>query len=95
MEISGTIFEVVVEPSYKTTRTYANRYGHRRKMRGVSESQKTYSKMGNRTEKCRKSYVYSMRDRSKITYMIHVNIHTSEQCKDLNGFGTSMSQEVF
>ena len=34
MEITGTIYEVLIEPSYKkTTREYSNYSGHSRKMR--------------------------------------------------------------
>ena len=44
--------------------------------------------MGKRASKRNQRYVDCPRYRSKLTYMIHDNVHYSEQCKLLNDFGT-------
>ena len=46
MEMSESIYEGVVEPSYKTrNRVYSNRAVHSRKIRGETASSNTYSDM--------------------------------------------------
>ena len=42
--------------------------------------------MGKRDVKCKKIYVDSLRERSKLTCMIHAPGHSSEQYKFLNYF---------
>ena len=78
MEISGTIYEGVVEPSYKiTTRGYNNHDGHNRKMIGVSASSKAYYKIGKCSGKRKQIYEDSTIYRSKLTCLIHGHVHFS------------------
>ena len=89
MEISEVIYEGAVEPSYKkTTRVDSNRDGNSRQMSGVSASSKAYSEVGNHSGNLNQRYIDHLIDRSKLTYLMHGNFHSSEQCKFLNDFGT-------
>ena len=75
------------------TRAYANRAGHSRQMRGVATSSKKNSEMGNHTDKRKQRYVDHMRDRSKLTCLIHSPGHSSYECRVLNDFGTKYAKE--
>ena len=57
-------------------------------MRVVVTSSKTYFNMGIRSDKLRQSHVYCLRDKLKLTCLNHGHVHSSEQYKVLNGFGT-------
>ena len=71
MEISESIYEVVVEPSHKqSTRVYDNRVGYSRKKIGEASLSHTYSKMSDRYGKHRKIYVDHLKGESK-TCLIH------------------------
>ena len=78
MEIDEVIYECSVEPSYlKTTIVYSNHDGHSRQIRGVAVSSKAYSEVGNHSGNIKQSYVDCPRDRSKLTCIIHGNVHSS------------------
>ena len=88
MEISESIYEGIVEPSYKkTTSADANRVGHSRENIGEDASLWTCPKNGGSANKCRKRYVESPTGKSK-TYLIHGPGNSSEECKVLGDFGT-------
>ena len=58
MEITESIYEGVVEPSYqKPTREHANRADHNRKKRGESASSHTHYAMRENAGKQKKRYV--------------------------------------
>ena len=93
MEIAENIYESVVEPSYKkTTRVDSNRDGNSRQMSGVSASSKAYPEVGNHSVNLNQRYIDHPRYRSKLTYLVHGNVHSSEECKFLNEFGTRYSE---
>ena len=77
MEISETICEGYVEPSYKNTIAEANMVGHRTQMRTVASSSKNYLHMSNFNVKQKQRYVYNMRDRSKLPVPF-ISIATSQ-----------------
>ena len=86
MEISESIYEGVVEPSYlKNTRADSNRAGHSRQNRGESASSCTCSKKVERSGKCRKRHIDSPTGKSKIC-LIHGPIYPSEECRVLGDF---------
>ena len=59
MDISESIYEVVVETSYKKpTMADANCAKHRRQKRGEAASSQTHSVMGDIYGRLRKQYVY-------------------------------------
>ena len=63
MEISESIYEGVVEPSYKTPNMEdSNHAGHRTKIRGEAASSNTYSDMSERARKRRNIYVDNPKD---------------------------------
>ena len=93
IEISESIYEVVVETSYKkNTRSDTNRDAQSRKIRGEFASSNTYSKTIERSGKHRKRYVYNTRDISKHTFIIHGPGHSSDECKVLGVFGFESSK---
>ena len=58
MEISESIFEGAVEPSYKNlNRVDVNRAGHSRNKRGEAASSQNHSEIGESAGKCRKQYL--------------------------------------
>ena len=74
MGITETIYEGVVEPSLKkTTRADANHSVQRSQIRGVYTLSKTHPDMIIRGGKRRKRYVYHLRDRPRLTCLIHGN----------------------
>ena len=78
MEISESIYEGVVEPSYKKlTRADSNRAGHCRKNRGEAASLCNRPKKGESTDKRRKRHVDTPTGKSK-TCLIHGPGHSSE-----------------
>ena len=76
-ENDETIYECIVEPSYKTNRLDDNRDGHRRKMKEVSDLSNSCSGMSRRSDKCNKGYVDHPSDRSKLTCLIQGIFHFS------------------
>ena len=71
MEIAESIYEGVVEPSYKKpTWADANRAGHSRHKRGEVASSWTCPEKGKSAGKCRKQHVDSRTGKSK-TCLIH------------------------
>ena len=60
-------------------------------MIGVSASSKAYSEVGNHSGNLNQRYIDHPRYRSKLTYLVHGNVHSSEECKFLNEFGTRYS----
>ena len=88
MDIAESIYEGVVEPSYKlSTGSDATHAGHSRKKRGEVASSHTYSKMSERVGKRRKRYVDYLTGKSK-TCLIHGPSHSSYECKVLRDFGS-------
>ena len=72
MEVVESIYECVLEPSYKkSTRQDNKRAGYRRKMSGETASSKNYSEIHDSPFKHIKRYVYHQRDRPKQTCLIH------------------------
>ena len=72
MEIVESIYDGVLEPSYKQyTRSDATRAGHSRKNRGESALVNNYSAMSEISGKRIKRYVYHPKGESK-TYLIYV-----------------------
>ena len=73
MEIVDSIYEGGVEHYYKkTTRSYANRAGHMREIRGETASSKNFSEMIESAVNHRKRHVDHTEDRSRQTCLIHV-----------------------
>ena len=56
-------------------------------MIGISALSKTYPEKKNCSVKRNKRYVDHLRDRLKLTYLIHGPSHSSEHCQVLNDFG--------
>ena len=78
MEISESINEGVVEPSYKKpTRTEPNRYNHSMHDRREASLSWTFTEKCAITGKCRKIHVDILIGRSK-TCLIHVPGHSSD-----------------
>ena len=72
MEISESIYEVILEPSYKkTTRSDSKCDGPSRKMRGEAALSTTCSNISESADKCRKSYIDHKKDKSELTCIIH------------------------
>ena len=88
MEIAESIYEGVVEPSYKKpTRADANHAGHSRHKGGEAASSWTPPEKGESAGKCRKRHVDSPTGKSK-SCIIHGPGHSSDVCKVLGDFGT-------
>ena len=89
MEISESIYKIIVEPSYKThIQTDANRAGHSRQNRGEVASPWTCPEKGESAGKHRKQHVESPTGKSK-NCLIHDPGNYSEECKVLRDFGTT------
>ena len=87
MEIAEYIYEGVVEPSYKKhTREDDNCADHSRKMRGESASSTTNYKMSESSGNRIKRYVDHPKDISKLSCLIHVPRHSSDECNILGDF---------
>ena len=83
MEISESIYEGVVEPSYKKpTRAYTNLSCHSRQKIIESAYSWTLPEKGESAGKRRKRHVDSPTEKSKIC-LIHGPGHSSEECKVL------------
>ena len=83
MEITESIYEGVVEPSYqKPTREHANCADHNRKKRGESASSHTHYGMRENAGKQKKRYVDRPLGESK-TCLIHIPVHSYDECKVL------------
>ena len=88
MEIAESIYEGVLEPSYKkTTQAYAKRAGHSRQKRGEAASLCTIPEKVEISVNIRKRHVDSLTGKSK-TCLIHSPGHSSEECKVLGDFGS-------
>ena len=88
MEIAESIYEGLVEPSYKKiTQADTNHACHIRNKRGESASSWTRPDKGESTGKRRKRHVDIPTGKSK-TCLIHGPGHSSEECKVLGDFGT-------
>ena len=88
MEIADSIYESVVEPSYKkTTPADANRAVHSRQKRGEDPPSWTRPKKGESAGKRRKRHVDTPKGKSK-TCLIHGPGNYSEGCKVLGDFRT-------
>ena len=93
MEMAESIYEGVVEPSYKnSTRTDSNRADHSRKIREEATSSNTYSNMSNIAYKRRKMYVDHPKDRSKPTCIVNGPVNSSDECKILGDYGYKYSK---
>ena len=80
MKIAESIYESVVETSYKkTTRADDNHVGHKRKMRGETALSNTYSDMSESASKRRKIYVDHQKNELKPTCLLHDPGHSSDQ----------------
>ena len=91
MDISESIYEGVVEPSYKNaTLSDANHASNSRKKREEDASSKTQSAMGERDGKLRKQYSDFPSGESK-TCLIHDPSHSSDEWKFLGYFGDKHS----
>ena len=87
IEILESIYEGVVEPfRRKPNRAYANGAGIRMKIREESAPSTTYYEIIERACKCRKGYVDHPKDILKLTCLIHVPGHSSDECKILGYF---------
>ena len=87
MDISESIYEGVLEPSYKKpTREDTNSAGKSRQNRGESASSQTHSEMGESTGRSIKRYVDRPSGESK-TCLIHGLDNSSDECKVLGYFG--------
>ena len=83
MDISESIYEGVVELSYKrSTQTDANRDGHSRNKRGEASSYKTHPATSESSGKLMKGYLDHLKSKSK-TCLIHAPRHSSDKCKVL------------
>ena len=88
MEISESIYEGIVETSYKNPiRADANRAGHSRQNRGEAASPWDRPEKGERAGKSIKQHIYSSTEKSK-TCLIHGPGYSSEERKVLGDFGT-------
>ena len=88
MEIAESIYEVVVEPSYKKlTRADSNRADCIRQKRGETALSWTHPKKVEISGKRRKIHVDSPTGKSK-NCLIHGPGHSSGECKALGDFGT-------
>ena len=93
MEIEDSIYEGVLESSYKiTTRINANCDSISSNTIGESASSNTYSEMSKSAKKHIKSYVDHLEDRLTLNFLIHVPGHSSDECKVLGGFGSKYSK---
>ena len=89
MDISESICEGAVEPSYKeTNRTDATRDGHSRLKRGEPALSNTYSDMSESAGKRRKIYVDYPKGKYKPTCLIHGPRNSSDECKVLGDCGS-------
>ena len=87
MDISESVYEGAVEPSYKKYTSWdATHAGHSRKNRGKYASSHTYSAMSERSIKRRKIYVDYPASKSKNS-LIHGPGNLSYECKFLGYFG--------
>ena len=89
MEMTKFIYEGVVELSYKTTREYATRAGHRRLIRGESSSSNNHPKISESDGKLRKINVDYPEGKYKSTCVIHGSSNSSDECKVLGDFGSA------
>ena len=81
----GTIYEGVVQHYYwKYTRADANHAGHSRKKRGGADLSNHHYEMGKCSDKRKKRYVDSLKDRLQITCLIHCLDHPPDECKVIN-----------
>ena len=88
MEIAESIYEDLVEPSYKKpTWEDSNCAGHSRQKREEVASSRTHPEEGESAGKHRKRYVEIPTGKSK-TCLIHGPVHYSEECKVLGAFKT-------
>ena len=86
VEIAESIYEGVVEPSYKKpTREDANLSCHSRNKITANSLSNNHPEMGEIHEKRRKRYVYFPTGESK-TCIIHGHGHSSNECKVLGDF---------
>ena len=76
----------------KPTRSYANRAGVSRKMRGEYASSATYSEMIYNTNKRRRRYVYHLKYRYKLTCLVHIPGRSSNKFKGLRDFSSKNSK---
>ena len=76
----------------KHTRVDENHSGHSKKMRGESDLSNTYSEMTKSAGKRRKRYAYHMKDRSKLTCLIHGPGNSSDECKVLGYLSSKCSK---
>ena len=74
------------------TRSVANRAGHSRINRGEVASSNTYSEMSESTGNHVKMYVDHPKDRSKLTCIIHIPGHSSDEFKVFGAFGFKYSK---
>ena len=89
MEIAESIYEGVVETSYKkTTGAYSNYAGNRRLKRVETVSSKNPSNMSESAGKCRKIYVDNPKDRYKPICLIQGLRHSLDECTVLLDFGS-------
>ena len=89
MEITESIYEGVVEPSYKKpTRADANRAYHNRDKREESDLSNTCPPIRESAGKRRKRYVDHPKIESK-TCILHGPGHSSNECKVLGDFGAN------
>ena len=61
-------------------------------MRGEAAFSTTYSEMSERAVKRRKMYVDHMKDKLKLTYLVHDHVHSSDAYKVLGDFGTKCAK---
>ena len=94
METDESIYEYVVEPSYKRpTMEDTNRAGHSRQKRGEPASSWNRPEKGESSEKRRKRHVDSPMGKSKIC-LIHGPGNYSEEYKVLGNFGTKYTNSI-
>ena len=93
MEIAESIYEGVVQPSNKKpAREDANSDGLRRKIRVEAALSNTYFDMSESSGRRRKKYVDHLKDRSKINYLIHGPVNSSDKSKGLGDFGCNYAK---
>ena len=93
MEIAKIIYDGVIEPyCKKTTSEYANHAGHRKQNRWGSSWSKFYSDIGKHCGKRKQGHVDYQRDRSHITCLLNAPVHSSDECKLLDYFGTKYTK---
>ena len=68
------------------------RAGHSRKMVERSALSNTYSDISKSVGKRRKNYVDHLKDRSKHTCLIHIPVHSSDECMILGDYGSKYSK---